>query len=117
MMRIVVPVLLLASGAALTAAAAAPAPAPVTTEAMVSRCKDAPDICKALILKEASTLESAREACIPAEIGNDRAVFRIMETAEEVLEEVPDQFKDFDYTVLARQLMIFLWPCANKPIS
>lgn len=111
MMRLVFAVLLLACGTAIAA------PAPMTTGTMVSRCKTAPDICKALIVKEAAALESAREACIPANIGKDRAAFRVMETAAEVLEEVPDQFEDFDYTVLARQLMSFLWPCADKPVS
>lgn len=115
MMRTVFAILLLASGAAF--AAPAPPLASTTTGAMVSRCKSAPDICKAMILKEAAALETAREACIPPEIGKDRAAFRVIATAEEVLEEVPGQFEDFDYTTLARQLMTFLWPCPDKPIS
>ncbi|MSP94885.1 MAG: hypothetical protein EXR00_06395 [Alphaproteobacteria bacterium] len=106
-------VLLLCSGAA----SAAPAPVPTTTASMVSRCKDAPDICKNLIAAESAKLEAAREACIPKEISKESAADRVMHTAEEVLEEVPGQFENFDYTILARQLMTFLWPCADKPIS
>jgi hypothetical protein len=112
MFRIVLPMILLAG-----AAHAAPAPPAPTTEAMVSRCMTAPELCKTLILSEAAKLEKSRTACIPKDIGPDRAAFRIMETADEVLEEDPDSFKEFDYATLARQLLTFLWPCPDKPIS
>ena len=113
MLRMVFAVLFLASGVA----AAAPAPAPASTGAMVARCKAAPDICKAVVLNEAAALEAKKDACIPKDLPKDRAAFRVMQTVEEVLEEVPGQYEDLDYTMIARQLMTFLWPCADKPIS
>ena len=118
MRRIAVFPFLLSLAAAPFAWSAAPTKAqPATAEKMLERCKAAPDICKAIAVAQAAALAMKGEACIPNNVSKDDIAERVTGTAEEIVEEVPDSFKDADYTVLMDQIILFVWNCAEHPIS
>ena len=94
-----------------TAALAAPAPpAPVTAGDTVERCKKSPELCVALIKKESSRVVAAKEACIPKAVSSDDVAARVMRVVEDVLEE-DFGFREVNYTMLAGQIIAFIWPC------
>ena len=96
---------------AVTAAPAAPAPAvPVTAGETVERCKKSPELCVALIKKESSRVVAAKEACIPKTVSLDDVAARVMRVVEDVLEE-DFGFREANYTMLAGQIVAFIWPC------
>ena len=93
------------------AAFAAPPPgAPVDAEQTVERCKKSPDLCKALIRREAARVTAAKEACIPKDVSGDAVADRVMRTLEDVLEE-DFGFKEANYSMLAGQVIALVWPC------
>ncbi len=98
------------TGVCAAALAAAPPAAPVTAEQTVERCKTAPDLCKALIRRESSRVTAAKEACIPRDVSPDDVAFRVMHVLEEVLEE-DFGLKEANYSMLAGQVIAFVWPC------
>jgi len=91
-------------------AAAFAAASPLTAEQTVERCKQTPDLCKALIGKESSRVLAAREACIPKTVSADAVAARVMHVLDDVLEE-DFGLKDANYSALAGQIIAFLWPC------
>jgi hypothetical protein len=94
-----------------TAVSAAPSPAtPVTAEQTVARCKTAQNLCKALIQKESSRVMAAKEACIPKDVSAEALANRVMDVLEDVLEEDFD-LKEANYSMLAGQVIAFIWPC------
>jgi hypothetical protein len=90
--------------------AAAPPATPVTAEQTAERCTKTPDLCKALIRKEASRALAAHEACIPKAVSAQDVAARVMHVLDDVLEE-DFGLKDANYATLAGQIIAFLWPC------
>lgn len=109
MMRSLVVIAILTGGCA-TAFAAAPPATPVTAEQTVERCKTTPDLCRALIRRESLRAAAAKEACIPKDVSPDALAARVMDVLEEVLEE-DFGLKEANYSMLAGQVIAFIWPC------
>jgi hypothetical protein len=108
MRRVALVAILLSFG---TAASAAPSAAmPITAEQTIERCKKTPNLCKALIQKERSRVVAAKEACIPKDLSQDALANRVMDVLEDILEE-DFGFKEANYSMLAGQLIAFIWPC------
>jgi hypothetical protein len=98
-------------GTLATAAEAAAPAAPVTAAQFMKRCKDDPEFCKAQIRTESERVEASREACIPKVVSRDDLAQRVLHSVEDILEESPEDFRDFSYRRLAGQIIVFLWPC------
>jgi hypothetical protein len=107
MRGVILAVLMILAG---SAASPAPAPAEAPAEKTIARCKTTPDFCKALIREASSRASAAKEACIPANTKQDELAVRVMHTVEDIIEE-DDGFKDFNYGILAGQIIAFLFPC------
>ncbi len=97
----------------LTAAAepVRPVDDPKSAARFIERCQTDPDFCTNRIQRTQQQLRAAREACVPAVLPPLEVGQKVVGVLAEVIEESPDEFKDSDYDILIRQLMVFLWPC------
>ena len=89
---------------------AAPSGIPATAEQTVERCKKSPELCKTLIRSASSRVIAAKEACIPKDIPQDAVADRVMRVLEDALEE-DFGLKEVNYSLLAGQVIAFIWPC------
>ena len=103
--------LLLSMVAANGQAAGAAADVPKTAAAFIARCEKDPGFCTGRILRANLQLRAAREACVPNALPPSEVGEKVVGTLSEVVEEAPEQFKEGDYEILIRQIMVFLWPC------